>query len=141
MGLIWAAGWSCIGFIIGFLLLLVSGPAAAVIAVLNYALSGFVAGAAFSVVLRIAEGRRTFDQMSLPRFAVLGGGTVLAFQLLVFALAAALGNLPFSAFQMGFTATVATLIGAGSAAGSLALARRADDPVLEPDEGAGLLGE
>jgi len=33
---------------------------------------GFVGGAVFSVVLGTTEGRRRFDQMSLPRFAAWG---------------------------------------------------------------------
>ncbi len=127
MGLIWAAAWSGVGAILGLFL---GDPRGLVVAVVNYALSGFVAGGAFSVVLRIAEGRRTFDEMSMGRFTVLGGGTVLAFQLLVLALLAAAGEMPLNGPQMGVVAAFATMMGAGSAAGSLALARWADDREL-----------
>ena len=127
VGLTWAAAWTGVGAILGLFL---GSPAAFAAAVVNYALSGFVAGGAFSVVLGIVEGRRTFDEMSIRRFAVLGGGTLLTFQLAVFALLAAAGELPLNGPQMGVVAAFATMMGAGSAAGSLALARMADDQEL-----------
>ena len=41
---------------------------------------GFVAGVIFSGVLGVVEGRRRFDQMSIPRFAAWGaaGGFLLS---------------------------------------------------------------
>ena len=126
MGLIWAAAWSGVGAILG---LFFGGLTGFVAAAVSYALNGFVAGSVFSVVLGIVEGRRTFNEMSIGRFAVLGGGTLLAFQLMVLALWAAFG-LTLSALQIGVAAALSTMMGAGSAAGSLALARRADDREL-----------
>ena len=40
----------------------------------TFGVMGFIGGVAFSLVLGIAEGRRRFDQMSLPRFAAWGAG-------------------------------------------------------------------
>lgn len=82
---------------------------------------GFIGGAIFSIALRIAEGRRTFDEMSLPSFAVLG----------------AVGGL-FVSGLFGWGYFIFTLLGAGSAAGSLALGRKADR-LLESGEGLRLL--
>ena len=124
MGLIWGVAWSPVGAIMG---LLFGGLTGFVSAGVSYALNGFLAGGAFSVFLTIVEGRRTFDEMSIGRFAVLGGGTLLALQLASFALLAAAGELPLNGPQLGVVAALATMMGAGCAAGSLALARRADD--------------
>jgi hypothetical protein len=84
---------------------------------------GFINGASFAAVLRIVEGRRRFDEMSLWRFAGLG----------------AVGGLVVSLLTGGGFVVAFTVLGAGSAAGSLALARRADDPLLEPGDAVGLL--
>jgi drug/metabolite transporter (DMT)-like permease len=73
-------------------------------------------------VLGLVEGRRTFDQMSIPRFAAWGavGGAAFA---AIFVLAAGLGGEAL----LGLGA-VFGLASAACAAGSLALARRAADP-------------
>jgi hypothetical protein len=80
---------------------------------------GFIAGVIFSAFLTLTEGRRRFDQMSLPRFAAWGaaGGLLLA---AVFAKAASLG--------WGDVLTIAPTFAfacAACASGSLAVARRA----------------
>jgi len=124
MGLTWALAW----FAAGMVLLLIVGPDAADVPFpLGFALLGFLAGVAFSGVLAITEGRRSFDQMSLPRFAAWGaaGGLLLAV-----GMAAVIGWA-----QLPVLATVFALSGAGSAAGSLALARKAvDRELLEAGE-------
>jgi len=121
MGLTWAIAWFGAGLI---LLLVVGFGAADVPFPLVFGLLGFLAGVMFSGVLGIVEGRRRFDQMSLPRFAVWGGigGLVLS---AIFVLAAALGG--EALLVLG---PVLALAGAGSAAGSLALARMAEDRAL-----------
>ena len=92
-----------------------------------FAMCGFAGGAAFSVVLSVTEGRRRFDEMSLLRFAACGavGGFLLAIPLLLLLAATD----PPALYWFGNSGVVA-LLGAGSAAGSLALARRADDKEL-----------
>ena len=129
MGLTWAAGWAPVGLLIG---LVMGGNSRTPDGfpvddwVMPLVALGFLGGAIFSGVLRIAEGRRRFDELSLPRFGAWGalGGLVL-------------GVLAVAAWQLdaGFgpvlwlRATViigsATLLSAVSASGSLALARRA----------------
>jgi len=114
MGLTWAVAW----FGAGVALLLVVGVGAADVPFpLGFGLLGFLAGVTFSGVLGIVEGRRRFDQMSLPRFAVWGGvgGLLLSG---IFVLATGLGG------EVLVLGPVFALSGAGCAAGSLALARR-----------------
>ena len=111
-GLTWAFAWSVVGT--SFVLLLGGGLEAAVNMIEPFSLMGFIGGGAFSL------GRRRFDEMSLPRFAVWGavGGLVLS----VLTLLPGWGLTRQSLVAAG----IAALLGAGSAAGSLALARRAD---------------
>lgn len=118
MGLTWAVAW----FAAGMALLLVVGVGAADVPFpLFFALLGFLAGVTFSGILGIAEGRRRFDQVSLPRFAVWGGvGALLLSGGLV--LATGLGG--EALLMLG---PIFALSGAGCAAGSLALARMAED--------------
>jgi len=117
IGLTWAIAW----FGAGMVLLLVVGVGAADVPFpLLFGLLGFIAGVAFSGVLAIVEGRRRFDQMSLPRFAGWGavGGLLLSG---IFAWAAGLGG------EFLVLGPVFALAGAGSAAGTLALARKAEE--------------
>ncbi len=121
IGLTWAAVW----FGVGAVLELLSGApinGALLENAFQIAVLGFFNGASFSAVLRLAEGHRTFDEMSLWRFA--GWGAV--------------GGLVMSMIAGGTFLVPFMLLGAGCAAGSLALARRAD-PLLESGEGLGLL--
>jgi hypothetical protein len=120
MGLTWAMAW----FGAGLSLLLVVGFGAADVPFpIVFGVFGFLAGVTFSGVLAIVEGRRRFDQMSLPRFAAWGGvgGLLLSG---IFAWAAGLGG------EFLVLGPVFALSGAGSAAGSLALARMAEDREL-----------
>ena len=120
IGLTWAVAWFGAGLI---LLLIVGVGAADVPFPLFFGLLGFLAGVTFSGVLGIVEGRRRFDQMSLPRFAVWGGvGGLLLSGIL--AVATGLGG------ELLVLGPIFALSGAGCAAGSLALARMAEDREL-----------
>jgi hypothetical protein len=115
MGLTWGAAWSFAGSIPRWLLgINTDAPFPLILGVL-----GFVAGVTFSGVLALAERRRTFDQMSLPRFAGWGavGGLLLA---ALFAKAASLGWQDVLAVAPTFAVACAVC-----ASGSLAVARRA----------------
>jgi hypothetical protein len=103
------------------------------------AIPGFVGGALFSAVLGIAGRRRRFDELSLPRFAAWGalGGLLLSLvpaALVAVGLASLGGKAILGLWQ--FTAVISAplmLLSAASAAGSLMLARRAEDRrVLAP---------
>ena len=118
MGLTWAIAW----FAAGMLLLLIVGPGAADVPFpLGFGMFGFLAGVTFSGVLGLVDGRRRFDQMSLPRFAGWGavGGLVLS---VAFVMVAGLG-----VDLMLILGPVFGLSSATCAAGSLALARMAED--------------
>jgi hypothetical protein len=133
MGLTWGIAW----FGAGLILLLIVGPGAADVPFpLGFGLLGFLAGVTFSVVLGIVEGRRRFEQMSMPRFAGWGavGGLLLS---VIFAVAVALGGDTAPLRHLVLLGPVFSLAGAGSAAGLLALARRAETRAL-PDAGAGV---
>jgi hypothetical protein len=127
MGLIWALAW----FGAGMVLLLIVGPDAADVPFpLGFGMLGFFAGVSFSAVLVLAEGRRSFNQMSLPRFAGWGavGGLLLSGLFVLTAAAVAEG--PAFLLNLVFLGPIFAAAGAGSAAGSLALARMAEDPGL-----------
>ncbi|MDB4915119.1 MAG: hypothetical protein JWM95_2763 [Gemmatimonadetes bacterium] len=139
-GLTWAAAWGGAGTLVmlGFLLRTGSRPDAPV--PLMFAAAGFVAGLLFSGVLALVEGRRRFDQMSLRRFAAWGaaGGFLLA---AAFVLAVSLSGDPGFLLNLVVVGPVFALAAAGSAAGSLALARRAQDrELLETTEDVTAVG-
>jgi hypothetical protein len=129
MGLTWAAAWGGAGTIVslGFLLRTGSRPDAPFPFML--AAAGFVAGLLFSAVLGLVEGRRRFDQMSLRRFAAWGaaGGFLLA---AAFVLAVSLTGDPGFLWNLVVVGPAFAVAAAGSAAASLALARRAQDREL-----------
>jgi len=141
MGVTWAAAWALAGLVLGLAsLLLPRLPWDAVFQLFDaplpaLALPGFVGGILFSGVLGIAGRRRRFDELSLPRFTAWGalGGCLLSLVpgLLVGAGLATVG--PGSPGIGALTAMLAvplSLLGAGSAAGSLVLARLAEDREL-----------
>ncbi len=125
MALTWAVVWAPVGVLIGMIVDPNDSMEEMWVAVGAY--PGFLCGAVFSAVLGIAEGRRRFDELSLPRFAAWGalGGLLLG------VLAVTAGMLgPGLTLLDAIIAGVATLLGAGSAAGSLLMARRTDDREL-----------
>ncbi len=146
IGVAWAVGWAPVGALTGLITGALLGGVPLGVIVTNYAamfgVLGFFGGTIFSTVLRIAEGRRRFDQLSLPRFVGWGalGGLLLGM------LAVTAGILGSGLTTLGAgIAGVATLLGAGSAAGTLFIARAAENgALLNEGEGvarAGLAGE
>jgi hypothetical protein len=126
MGLAWGAA----GFGAGTLLARVSSFDVDLPFPLLFAPLGFFAGLIFSGILVVVEGRRGFDRMSLLRFA--GWGAVSGLLLSgIFVVGAALRGEAlwgeFLVFGPGFA-----MASAACAAGSLAVARRAERRVL-PD--------
>jgi hypothetical protein len=129
MGLTWAVAWGGVGSIVvlGFLLVTGSRPDAPF--PLMFGAFGFVAGVIFSGVLSLVEGRRRFDQLSLPRFATWGaaGGFLLS---AIFVLAISLSGDPSFLRNLIIVGPAFAVAAAGSAAASLALARRTRDREL-----------
>jgi hypothetical protein len=129
MGLTWAAAWGGAGMITMLVFRLVTGSRPDAPVPLMFGAFGFVAGVIFSGVLGLAEGRRRFDQMSLRRFAAWGaaGGLLLA---AAFVLAVSLSAGSGFLWNLVVVGPVFAAAAAGSAAGSLALARRTQRPQL-----------
>jgi hypothetical protein len=125
MGLTWAVAWSFVGifprWVFGFN---PDAPFPIIFGVL-----GFIAGLLFSAILVLTERRRTFDQMSLPRFAGwggLGGILLAAFFTRMASLDAGDALLIAPAFAV---------ICAACASGSLALARQGEKRELRDGDG------
>ena len=117
IGLTWAMTWFGAGlvwrFVVGF-------PPGDVPFPIIFGALGLLAGTTFSAVLSVVEGRRRFDEMSVPRFAALG-----AFAGLIFSIA--LGSALGLGEELLVLGPVVTLAGAVSAAGTLVLARKAEE--------------
>jgi hypothetical protein len=127
MGLVWGFGWGCVGGAI---------EAASNIGIhlpwfslidmwpQTLAIPGLLSGAVFSVVLRIAAGRRRFEELSVPKFSVWGAlAGALAGGLLVTVLGAGLG------FAVLIT-SLTTLLSAVSGSATLVIARKAEQREL-----------
>jgi hypothetical protein len=117
----WAAGWFGLGAVGWGLGLFPEGLAFAIPTAGVLATVGAIAGAGFAVVLGFTDRRRTLDELTLPRIAAWGaiGGILIGVPMSI-----GMGPLGY----IGLSSFLA-ILGAGSAAGSLALARVADDRV------------
>ncbi len=134
MGVTWGVTWAITGIAIGVTSRLTPFlPWDRFFAVFDaplpaLAIPGFIGGTIFSIVLGVAARHRRFEELSLPRFAAWGavGGLALG---LVPATLQALGLMSGIVNLWWLSAVVAPplmLLSAGSAAGSLALARKAE---------------
>lgn len=130
MGLLWGAAW----FAAGILLARVPGFFSDLPFALVFAPLGFMTGVLFSGILVAIEGRRGFERMSLSRFAGWGAASGLLLSG-IFVVAAAVrgGDAWGDLLLFGPALTVSS---AACAAGSLALARRAERREL-PGQPAG----
>ena len=152
MGLTWAFGWAIAGLLIGALSVLLPGrlwdaffevfdaplPALAV--------PGFFAGVFFSTVLGIAARRRSFRELSLPRFAAWGavGGALLTlfpFALVTVGLASRAGSTISTAQILAAVGIPFVLLSAASATVTLLMARRAAERESRGDAGGAALAE
>ncbi len=133
MGLTWAAGWALVGVLIELFI----DPMGSLVDVWPTALAipGFLGGAVFSAVLRIAEGRRRFDELSLPRFGFWGTVTGLLLGVLAVSAGVASGTFPGLWLRAAIIIGPTTLLSAVSAVGSALLFRYAARE--QPPAGAG----
>ncbi len=128
VGLTWAVGWTVVGLSVMMFADAFLGFDASVVDlwIPVFAYPAFLSGVTFSTVLGIAGRRRRLDEMSLRRFAgwgALGG-------LLVGGFIATMGTVAgFPGWGLVIGSTV-TMLCTGSAAGSLALARMAEERAL-----------
>ena len=129
MGLIWGAAWS----VAGALLARVPGFYSDLPFALLFAPLGFATGVLFSGILVGIEGRRGFDRTSLSRFAGWGAASGLLLSG-IFVVGAALrgGNVWGEFLLFGPPLAIASAV---CAAGSLAVARRAERRKLPGDSG------
>jgi hypothetical protein len=120
MGLTWALAWFSGGMFLGSIV----GPIGDDVPLpIVCAMFGFMSGVTFSGILKLVAGRRRFDELSLGPFAGWGAMGGLLFWALLAATAGP-GGEPLLLLP------VFALAGAGSAAGTLALARKAEAPRL-----------
>ena len=144
MGLTWAMGWAPIGAVAGVILAFLLGPGPGVLPVVTintlvFGVLGLLGGTIFSGVLRLTEGRRSFDELTLPRVVLWGALGGLALGLL--ATGAGLWGAGFFPRVAVVLTGVSTVLGSASAAGTLAIARRAEDrPRLESGTDGARLG-
>ena len=130
-GLTWAAAWIGMGAALGAL---AGYPLTYLFRIaLSHSVGGFIAGASFAVILSVAERRRTLRELSLKRVAFWG----------------ALGGLGVTSIPLAFGApltfvlgplVINGVIGAGMAAGSVAMARRSEGRRLNSGGADPLLG-
>jgi len=117
MGLTWGAAWFAAGIVVAR----VPGFYSDLPFALLFAPFGFVTGILFSGILAAIEGRRRLDRMSLSHFAA--WGAVSGLLLAVFFAALRGKTLGKELLVFGLPLAIA---GAVCAAGSLAMARRAE---------------
>lgn len=123
MGLTWALVWAPVAVLIGMAVdpdgsMDEMWPAIG-------AYPGFLGGVVFSVVLAIAARRRRLDELSLSRVAAWGAAAGLLVGVLPFTIGESTTELPLWLLASVVIGSI-TLLSAVSAAGSLALARRAE---------------
>ena len=122
MGVTWALVWAPMGLLIGMIV----DPDGRMDEpwILVGTLPGFLSGVAFAIVLGIAARHRRFSELSAGKFTAWGAVAGCAIGVLAFTLGTPNPTLPVW-FAGVVTASITTL-GALSAAGSLALARRGE---------------
>jgi O-antigen/teichoic acid export membrane protein len=110
-GLAWAAGWTLIGMlgVVVFYALYPGAPDVVDIWIPVFAYPGFLAGVGFSVLLRVAEGRRSFDEVSLSRLAAWGAAVGLLVGVLPFALGTPSDRFPLWLLGVIVVASTTTL--------------------------------
>lgn len=134
IGLTWAVAWMPIGALVALGLSLIGDVTGGWLrfvgtSVVLFGALGFIGGSLFSIVLQLGDGRRLFDELTLRRFALWGGLAGLLVPAIAEVVGRMVGLTIFGGpgLQMGdvVVSAMASLLSAGSAAGSLAIARRA----------------
>ena len=139
-GLTWAVGWA--GVWAGLWVVTGNSLGRMLGAATNGAVLGLIAGGTFALILSVVERKRTLHDLSLKRVALWGGIGGMAL-LLAFLPTALEFSAIFGGFLTSYVVPLALngLLGAGSAAGSVALARRGDTDRIGEMESAGFLSD
>lgn len=122
MGLLWAVVWAPVAVLIGTLIVDPDNSMDEMWWMVG-ALPGFLSGVTFSAVLGMAAGRRRLDELSIARVGGWGAVAGLLIGILPFLLGDR-GGRPVWPLAVVVISSI-TLLSAASAAGSLALAQRA----------------
>jgi hypothetical protein len=122
MGLLWALVWAPVAVLIGTRIVDPDNSMDEMWVMVG-ALPGFLSGVAFSAVLGVAARRRRLDELTIARVGGWGAVAGLAIGILPFLLGDG-GGSPMWPLAVVVIPTI-TLLSAASAAGSLALAQRA----------------
>ncbi|HEX5726468.1 MAG TPA: hypothetical protein VFX98_13425 [Longimicrobiaceae bacterium] len=122
LGLAWAAVWAPVGVLIGMIVDPDGSMDEPWLAAGAY--PGFLCGVVFSTLLGIADGRRSFDELSLPRVAVWGamGGLLVIVLPFIGALGTPNTEHPLWRWRVVIIGAV-ILLSSVSAVGSVLLAR------------------
>jgi peptidoglycan/LPS O-acetylase OafA/YrhL len=123
MGLTWAVVWGGAAVVMGLLVDPDGSMDEMWVAIGAY--PGFLGGVVFSAVLAIAARRRRLEELSLARVAAWGAGAGLLVGSIPFVLGDPQTDVPVWLLSTAVIGSI-TLLSAASAAGSLALARRAE---------------
>lgn len=130
MGLTWAVAW---GVGVGGFFELVGNiwPGAPLVGLVDIwpmvlGIPGFISGTMFALVLRLSDGRRRFEQLSIPRFATLGAVGGLLSGAVTVGLIVSVAGAPARWIMAAVVCAVPAVLSTLSAAGTLALARRAE---------------
>jgi hypothetical protein len=135
-GLTFAAGVGVVGSILGLAGLLLGQLAWDDLRmVAKLSVVAFLVGVGYAGVLAIAARGRTFDRLSLRYVTALGAGGGLLYFLFI---AAANGARVWSVWNAIGNLTILTLLGGGSAAATLLIARRAGRALASAEESPSL---
>ena len=106
LGLAWAVGCTFVGMlgVVIFYTLFPNAPDIFDIWIPGFAYPGFFGGLIFSLVVRVAEGGRRLDELSVPKLAAWGAGTGLLVGLLPFVLGTPSAKFPLWLLVVGIIA-------------------------------------
>jgi hypothetical protein len=122
MGVTWAVVWAPVAVLIG-LLVDPDGSMDEMWPAIG-AIPGFLGGVVFSAVLAVAARRRGVDELSIPRVAAWGAAAGLLVGAFPFTIGESTTEIPLWLLATVVIGSI-TVLSAASAAGSLALARKA----------------